>query len=118
MNFTNETFLEVAQRDIIRRRYPRLLDELLFKRMFGVVAAICASIYPMIWTNLRTCNGFQTIEPKHLLWALYWMKHYTSESAISNMVATSAKTLRKWVKKIVFEISLLKESTVSDFNFI
>jgi hypothetical protein len=55
---------------------------------------------------------------KHLLWALYFMKVYATESATCSVLggsqgAIDPKTLRKWVWPFIYAIDYLTSEVVS-----
>jgi hypothetical protein len=57
---------------------------------------------------------FKVVIPKggmlyHLLWALLFMKCYTSEQVLANMVGTTPKTFRKWIWPFVTVIARLAD---------
>ena len=44
-------------------------------------------------------------KPKHLLWALIFLKTYTTESSLLVAIGVDEKTLRKWIFIIIYAIS-------------
>lgn len=56
--------------------------------------------------------------PKHLLWALLFLKTYMSDDILSGMTDTSPKTFRKWARAYVVMISKLKHHVVSKYHIL
>lgn len=62
-----------------------------FRALFGVGANLCS----VVW-NL--CDFPDGTKPKHLLWALLFLKVYASESALISIAGgPTRKAFRKWV---------------------
>jgi hypothetical protein len=54
-----------------------------------------------------------TNKPKHLLWALHFMKCYPTEKQMSSAVKEDDKTLRKWVQIFIKALAGLNSKVVS-----
>jgi hypothetical protein len=72
-------------------------------------------IYQCLWAFLIQ---FKVVIPKggmpyHLPWALLFMKCYTSEQVLANMVGTTPKTFWKWIWPFVAEIARLEPIVMS-----
>ena len=93
-----------------RSASPTDHQERIFRSQFGVSWHVCEDVWKMLDFHLSD----EKRDPKHLLWALLFMKVYGSESTHSNMVGTSSKTFQKWVWKTLTEIADLKAMTVSE----
>ena len=83
-----------------------------FAGMFGCLPHICA----IMFEYLRQMNEIQWplslgIEPKHLLWALLFLKRYNTEEINLSIVGCDEKTFRKWTWKVIEGLS--KMSVVS-----
>lgn len=65
-----------------------------FLAHFGVPALICE----ILWDKLGASLNFK---PKHLLWALLFLKTYNTEHVMSTILKTDEKTLRKYVWMVV-----------------
>ena len=78
-----------------------------FRYLFGVSADTCS----VIW-NL--CDFPPGTEPKHLLWALLFLKVYGKESTMVTIVGgPTRKTFRKWVWLVIGGIASMVPSVVS-----
>ena len=84
-----------------------------WKASFGCSPTCCA----IVWQMMDPPNNSfipNNCHPKHLLWALMHMKLYTSQDALSSAVGgVSAKTVRKWVRAFIRELSQLSQTLVS-----
>ena len=60
------------------------------------VASLCWQLIP---------NHPRGSHPKHLLWALLFLKLYRSENVHASMVGCDEKTFRKWCRKYIILIS-------------
>lgn len=67
-----------------------------FKALFGVTPVVCS----IIWEKIRASIP-KGGEPKHLLWALLFLKQYSDEHARRSTVGADEKTMRKWTWKFV-----------------
>lgn len=84
-----------------------------FRGMFGTWWTICA----IIWRMMRDhCPNYlvPAAEPKHLLWALAYMKLDISQEVIARAICgVSPKTFAKWAWHFVEGVSFLEAATVS-----
>lgn len=76
---------------------------------FGCSPDVCTTLWELIPYQK---GGL----PKHLLWALLFLKTYNAEDVLSTMVGTTRKTFRKWMWIYVIKIHKLKKKVVS-FSF-
>lgn len=82
-----------------------------FRSFFGTTPVVCSKIWAMLSPFSSMPPG---VHPKHLLWALSFLKVYASESVLVSMFGSpSEKTFRKWVKEFVVGISYLETEVVS-----
>ncbi len=79
------------------------------------------SIVSMVWDMLMA-SGLRPEKslPKHLLWALYFLKVYPKQSPGCLVVGASTgavnpKTMRKWVWQFIKNIADLADNVVSNF---
>ena len=89
--------------------------ELTFRRRFlahfGVTENVVADTWQRLEIDLETEKDAQ---PVHLLWALFFLKTYNSESVCASAVGTAdEKTFRKWSKFFVERISSILPMVVS-----
>mmetsp|Transcript_7735 Transcript_7735/g.20247 ORF Transcript_7735/g.20247 Transcript_7735/m.20247 type:complete len:123 (-) Transcript_7735:24-392(-) len=89
---------EITASVILRRSHNRVdLPDRRFKALFGASATVVATLWIMILTKAQTIGA----GPKHLLWALHFLKVYSVEDVSAEVVGTDPKTWRKWVWRMV-----------------
>jgi hypothetical protein len=74
----------------------------IFKASFGISPYICAGIWNAF---VDTQSLPQGAEPKHMLWALLFLKVYASENVLCTICACDEKTFRKWVWMMLDEMA-------------
>ena len=94
---TPPTFLLCAKA-IIAKKGRRLDIGREFRSLFGVRPDVCSDLW-------KRCDLPPKTEPKHLLWALVFLKVYCSEGVACVIVGTSRKTYREWVWPILGAIA-------------
>jgi hypothetical protein len=62
-----------------------------FRAMFGVKNDICGKLWTLCLPLLP-----EGVSPVHLLWALYFLKHYNTECVNAAFAKCDEKTFRKW----------------------
>lgn len=72
------------------------------KELFGVSSLVSYSIWEAIYPRLSDSS-----KPEHLLWALLFLKNYSSERTHSILAGCDPKTFRKWSWEFVSHISEL-----------
>ncbi len=91
------------------------MEECGFHSFFGARNEILLKVWSMLGEgSLRPKNS----EPKHLLWALYFLKVYPREGPECSAVggskgAIDPKTMRKWVWLFLEHIAKLVDNVVS-----
>ena len=71
-------------------------------------------IVEKVWNLLDDYGLYQkTRKPDHLLWALLFLRTYSNERVHATLTGSSQKTFRRWVWRVVEEISLLEVHKVS-----
>ena len=112
---------ELYASDILRRDLSRCSPSLRdhrFRSLFGVSSRVCA----VLWEYLRRHGSFQRKKgssPKHLLWALLFLKLYGNEETHASLVGgVDRKTYRKWVWIVLKDIRRLKKHLVCTMNSI
>ena len=63
------------------------------KRVFRAHFGICLEAVVMIWSYLT----IPSVEPKHLLWSLYFLKVYPLVDVATTWAKTSKKTWINWI---------------------
>ena len=82
---------------------------------FAASPTVCA----IIWNKLEPYKTMpRGAHPRHLLWALYFLKGYPKEGEARSLVSTATmkvceKTWRKWTTLFVDAISYLESEVVS-----
>jgi len=83
-----------------------------FKSWYGIVPARCSTI----WSKLIAIDWLRQTkrpQPKHMLWALLFLRSYSSEAHLCSMVGgVDAKTFRKWLWFYLGGIARLSSSVV------
>lgn len=87
-------------------------DMALFRSLFGVSPRVCLNLWH------QHINLPPKAKPKHLLWALLYLKVYGTEQALSGMVHVTRKTYRKWVRIMVGAIAAAAPYVVRLFTFV
>jgi len=87
--------------------------------LFGVSPFVCALIWNMLAPTINTTFG-HCVHPRHLLWALCFLKVYATEKPMriicgggSKQDAPDEKTYRKWVWIFVYSMHDLYDTLVS-----
>ena len=64
----------------------------IFREFFGTSASICS----VVWREFESIDAIpKSAQPKHLLWALLFLKRYLTEHVMSSVVGCDEKTVRK-----------------------
>jgi len=79
-----------------------------YRSFFGCSPTVCG----VIWVK---CQGFSlSTQPKHLLWALLFLKCYATEKKLATLVGISCRQhYRETVWPIILKLSFLRNSVVS-----
>jgi len=118
--FQPEAFLTIGKELMLRFTVVVLAADLTrFRSMFGTSPENCARLWKMIDPFASMPNG---VHPRHLLWALMFLKLYCAESVLCTLAggkngAVDEKTFRKWCWLFVESISDMQYSVVSAKNF-
>ena len=102
-----EDDFSLAGSQIMRRQR---FDCLTFKRRVRSYFRTSPSICVKIWEKIDPYNAIEygRVEFKHLLWALMFMKIYSSENILASLAGCDEKTFRKWVWIFIHEIANLE----------
>ena len=83
-----------------------------FSGIYGATPQLCSRIW---FTASLTLPP--TTTPKHLLWALLFLKQYSNEHSMAKDCQCDEKTMRKWVWIVIECISKLPlVSTVQEYD--
>jgi hypothetical protein len=80
-----------------------------FRSHFGVSPTVCF----MIWEKCKSSFLVHNVLPRHLLWALMFLKIYATEDVLSTIAAVSRKTYRFWTWIVLMIIAKKKNDVVS-----
>src|SRR5690348_3555300 len=75
-----------------------------FRAAFGVSFGVLQVVWDLLDPEVADCRPKYPRE--HLLWALYFLKTYTTEVISATFFSTSERTWRKWVTIVVKDICL------------
>ena len=107
MVVTANQFLYIADGILTRASRDGRFGDRDFRGLFGISANVCS----VAW-NL--CDFPSGTKPKHLLWALLFLKVYGTETVLISIVGgPTRKTFRKWVWTVIEEIASKVPSVVS-----
>jgi len=89
-----------------------------FLSFFGVDPAVVVRAWDMIQVPFFDDGALSHAQPKHILWALLFLKKYGDESEMAALCgedgrAVDEKTFRKWRDVFVWFIASLKPDVVS-----
>ena len=91
---------------------PVSTASLRFKSSFGISVEVCIILWNMLLPHFK--EEPRPPAQKHLLWALYFLKSYSTESLAAGVFGTSEKTFRKHTHSMIMRISSQMNSVVSD----
>ena len=80
------------------------------KRFFAAEFGCSVEAVELTWIM---CTFPKRTKPRHLLWALTFLKTYGTEPAMAKKISCSRPTVRKYVWPIVYEISAKLGQVVS-----
>ena len=91
-----------------------------FLSFFGVDPAVVVEVWDLIQVPFIDDGDLSHAQPKHLMWALLFLRKYGDESEMARLAggfggAVDEKTFRKWSKIFVHQIASLKYNVVSSF---
>jgi hypothetical protein len=101
-----ELGLEIMQQSCRAETWRR------YRSKFGVSPLMCLAVWRKI-VKARGQKGMRGTQPKHLLWALMWLKTYQTENCMSGPAKADEKTLRKWCWFFINAIADLEADVVS-----
>lgn len=90
---------------LMLRKAPGLsqvVEERRFRALFGATPEVCENLWSWIGGDLP-----KRASPKHLLWALMFLKIYASEHVHRLIAGADEKTFRKWSWDFVHHIANL-----------
>ena len=81
-----------------------------FHALYGITPNVCVILWAMVVSY--GCLD-KHCQPKHLLWAFYFLKTYLSESVLACHHDADEKTIQKWVWYIIVALLDLEGDVVS-----
>ena len=112
---TAETFIGAAA-PILREAVKNYLSKMWLGRwmsLFGTTPEVCVVLWNKIDPRRTMVGVGQAPEPKHLLWALIFLRIYDTDEVNSRLVGgVDEKTFRKWAHPFVEAISFLEYPVV------
>lgn len=104
MNYlTVEMFYDLGREIMDHRSKSRVVGLRRFKSFFGISPKICAISWQLIKRDLPT-----NYKPVHLLWALFFLKNYNTESINRKYVKCDEKTFRTKTWMIIDRLAFMK----------
>jgi len=79
-----------------------------FMSMFGTTPAVCASTWNLL-------DLPPDAEPKHLLWALFFVKQHPKWAVIGKVTGASKPTFKKWAWFFIIKVHDLHPHLVGNF---
>ena len=88
------------------------LDKEICSSLIGTSYSVCSELWNLM--ELSNKEGTKGAKPKHLFWALLFLKCYCTEAILTRVVGgVDEKTFRKWTWLFVGSIAELKPRVVS-----
>ena len=100
---------EVLGAEFMRRAQRSTSNQRRFRSFFGTTPLICVTLWYRCSVNLPS-----SASPKHLLWALHFLKSYNSTEILASSAGVDEKTYRKWAWMLVHALADLKLVRVTD----
>lgn len=87
------------------------LSRVVRKRRFRALFGVSPEVMAETWSLLQSSRPPKS-KPKHLLWALLFLKVYATENVNSTLTGADEKTFRKWSWTFVHLISNLNSVSI------
>jgi len=71
-----------------------------------------------LWGCIVESHNREKIAPKHLMWALLFLRSYGREEVLATMVGVTEKTMRQWIWTVVHELARVDTLIVWENRFI
>lgn len=82
-----------------------------FRSLFGTSPEVCSILWRQVHSSIPKRG-----KPKHILWALLFLKTYATEDVLSTVVGVDRKTYRKWSWVFINAISHLSNVRIKHFS--
>ena len=84
-------------------------DDRTFRTLFGVSPEVCVDLW-------QICKFKKSTRPKHLLWALLFIKVYATEDVLCSIAHTNRRTFRDWMWPTLEAVKKSKSKVVSTIS--
>ena len=91
-----QEFLACSISEPSETNHPSITQLRRFRQLHGVPPSICCTLWRRIWPQLSPFT-----KPKHLLWALRFLKSYNTEAVNADVFNVTETTTRSWIWNIV-----------------
>ena len=85
-----------------------------WKAYFKAHPLLCSKLFQLIVQLFPPPN---ILEPKHLLWTLYFLNNYPSQRKMAVDLGTNRESMRAWVWPVIKELSSQAHRVVSSFCY-
>ena len=106
-------WLQLAGRHFVRYHETNTIGIRLFANLFGTNPTHCTEVWMMMQASGWLQKAPSRILPVHLLWALFFMRHYLTTEVNAAIVGVSSKTFQEKAWFIVLGLSSLYSRVVS-----
>ena len=105
----DDTAMAQVARDVLGRRNEAKDDNETFRGFFGAPIHVLSRL----WNLIAPAVDLPGAEPKHMLWALVFVKVYSTEAVHRRIVGwPDAKTYRKWCWYMLEKIASTKAEVI------
>ena len=85
-------------------------NDAVYRQFFG----LSPELTNLVWDLLSSPTIHSRFLPKHLLWALMFLKQYANEGVLSGLAKVTPKTFHKWVWIVIYGLCSRYENFVSE----
>lgn len=85
---------------------------------FGITPIVTSAVWEQVFVERPSeISTSLCMKPHHLLWALLFMKQYSTEHVIASMIGVDEKTARLYIWEILEIIRASRSEFVSSYDF-
>ena len=106
-------WLQLAGKHFVHYHEKTAVLAQLFAELFGTTPVYCTKVWIMLHGIRWVQNSSLKITPVHLLWALFFLRHYLTTALNAAIVGVSAKTFQEKTWYVIFGLSELHDQLVS-----
>lgn len=103
-------FLFEAARMISKSKFLKGTNSRKFRALFAVSNNTCN----IVWGKIH--DSYRYLQPKHLLWALLFLKCYATEHVNSIISNSDCKSFRVWTWRVIKLLSALQFVSITHSN--